>query len=102
MKRKTNISVQDNRGIRITPNMTVGEKFNGYVSGDILDANAIVDLVKKMIRDGGGVVPDSITSEDIADGTIQIVDLAKEVTDKLDSKYDESEEKLYINGSGNN
>jgi len=46
MKRKTNISVQDNHGIRITPNLIVGEKFNGYVSGDILDANSVADLVK--------------------------------------------------------
>lgn len=46
MKRKTNISVQDNLGIRITPNLIVGEKFNGYVSGDILDANSVADLVK--------------------------------------------------------
>ena len=46
MKRKTNISVQDNRGIRVTPNLIVGEKFNGYVSGDILDANSVADLVK--------------------------------------------------------
>ena len=46
MKRKTNISVQDNRGLRVTPNLIVGEKFNGYVSGDILDANSVADLVK--------------------------------------------------------
>lgn len=42
MKRKTNISVRDNLGARITADMIVGKDNNGYRSGDILDANAVV------------------------------------------------------------
>lgn len=46
MKRKTNISVMDNLGIRREVNMQVGED-NGYLSGDILDANATSKLVEE-------------------------------------------------------
>lgn len=102
MKRKTNISVQDNKGIRISPNMIVGETFNGYKSGDILDANAIIDLVKSMIDAAGGDVSKIVTSKDILDGTIMLNDLADEVTDKLESEYDQDDEILYMNGSRSN
>ncbi len=103
MKRKTNISVQDNRGIRVTPRMIVGEEFNGFVSGDILDANAIVSLIIKIAGEGGGqVLPNSITSDEIKDGTIRKEDLADDVADKLESVYKENEQSLYIDGSGKN
>jgi hypothetical protein len=39
-----NMSVLDNTGQRIIPNLIVGEP-NGYSSGDILDANAAVQLI---------------------------------------------------------
>lgn len=41
-----NTSILDNTRVRIQPNLIVGES-NGYKSGDILDANAVVELVKK-------------------------------------------------------
>ena len=41
-----NTSILDNTRARIQPNLIVGES-NGYKSGDILDANAVVELVKK-------------------------------------------------------
>ena len=43
MKRKTNISVRDNLGIRREISMEVGSDGN-YPSGDILDANATSQL----------------------------------------------------------
>lgn len=46
-----NTSILDNTRVRIQPNLIVGES-NGYKSGDILDANAVVELVKKY--SGGG------------------------------------------------
>lgn len=46
MKSKTNISVLDNRGIRVNPSVIIGNTGNGYVSGDILDANAVYDVIK--------------------------------------------------------
>lgn len=58
MKRKTNISVQDNLGTRVKSNMIVGEKHNGYLSGDILDANAIIDVIKTV---PGGDTPTKLS-----------------------------------------
>lgn len=46
-----NTSILDNTRVRIQPSLIVGES-NGYKSGDILDANAVVELVKKY--SGGG------------------------------------------------
>ena len=101
MKRKTNISVQDNLGIRRTSNMIVSEKYNGFLSGDILDANAIVDLVKTVIDIYGSASGTGrlVTSEDIQNGTILIEDLSKEITDKLESTYKQDEELLMLNNS---
>lgn len=44
MKNKTNISVKDNLGARVTSDMIVGTD-GPYVSGDILDANATLQLI---------------------------------------------------------
>ena len=35
-----NTTILDNTGTRVQPNVIVGE-YNGYASGDILDANAV-------------------------------------------------------------
>ena len=96
MKRKTNVSVQDNRGIRRKVNMLVGDAHEGFRSGDILDANSVVALIKAFIGGGGG---GTVTSSDIVNGTILLEDLADEVVDKMESEYEEGEEALYLNGS---
>lgn len=44
MKRKTNISVKNAQGYYVTAYMEVGPD-SGYTSGDILDANATVQLI---------------------------------------------------------
>ena len=65
MKNKTNISVKDIRNVRITPYMEIGEN-HGYVSGDILDANATVALVEKKIAEVvGGASSSSDTLKEI-------------------------------------
>lgn len=97
MKRKTDISVQDNRGIRRKVNMIVSDEYNGFQSGDILDANTIVALIKYAMEHGG-----EITSEDIVNGTIMLEDLSDEVMDRMSSEYEEGGEILYLNGSKNN
>lgn len=50
MKRKTNISVQDNTGVRVTSSLIVGQKSNGYKSGDILDANAVQEKISDLVN----------------------------------------------------
>ena len=102
MKRKTDISVQDNRGIRRKVNMIVSDEFNGFQSGDILDANTIVALIKYAIEHGGGGHGGAVTSEDIINGTILLEDLNEEVTNKMKSEYEEAGEVLYLNGSKEN
>lgn len=65
MKNKTNISVKDIRGVRITPYMELGEN-HGYVSGDLLDANATMALVEKKISEVvGGASSSSDTLKEI-------------------------------------
>lgn len=96
MKTKTNISVRNPLGYRTTSNMILG-KAHGYQPGDILDANAVTELVYAIIA--GEVFPDGITSEDIQDGTILIEDLSDEVIDKMSSTYDEDDQALYLNRS---
>lgn len=102
MKRKTNVSVQDNHGIRRTVSMIVNEEYNGFRSGDLLDANTIVALIKYAMEHGGGGHGGAVTSEDIVNGTIQLEDLADEVTNKMESEYEEGNEVLYLNGSRSN
>lgn len=99
MKRKTNVSVQDNRGARRTVNMYVSEDFNGFRSGDMLDANTIVALINYAIEHGGSGHGGAVTSEDIINGTILLEDLNEEVTNKMESEYEETNEVLYLNGS---
>lgn len=50
MKRKTNLSVLDNLGLRREVNILVGEKTTDYSSGDILDANSTKDLITTNVQ----------------------------------------------------
>lgn len=100
MKRKTNLSVQNNRGARVIPNMHVGEEYHGYIPGDILDANMIVKLIHDAIAGisiEGTDLPVAIGSEQIIDKSVQLNDLSDEVTAKLGSTYVADSESLYLN-----
>ena len=101
MKRKTNISVQDNRGSRVISNMHVSEEIHGYIPGDILDANMVVKLIMNALSgvpiEGSDILPNSITSDMIADKSIKIEDLSDEVADKLQSTYTDESETLFLN-----
>ena len=48
---------------------------------------------------GGELGPNTVGSEEIIDGSVKLVDLNDEVTDKLDDTYVEDKESLYINGT---
>ena len=72
MKRKTNISVQDDRNIRVTSNMILGS--GSYVSGDILDANAVEELINSKITaliDGASGSNDTLKEIETTLGTKQ-------------------------------
>lgn len=107
MKRKTNVSVQDNRGIHITSYMHVGEEYHGYIPGDILDANTVVKLIHDAIAGmsiEGSDFASIITSEQIQDKTIKMEDLSDDVADKINSggaSYNASNETMEIGGSSN-
>lgn len=104
MKRKTNLSVQDNIGVRRQSNIHVGEEFHGYVSGDILDANMIVKLIHDALQglsiEGSDVLTNAIGTEQIKDKSVTINDLSDELVDQMQSKvetqYDEDTEELSI------
>lgn len=67
MKSKTNISVKDIRGVRITPSIELGDN-QEYTSGDILDANATLNLVRQKI-------------DDVINGASSAADTLKEIED---------------------
>ena len=81
--------------------MHVGEEYHGYIPGDILDANTVVKLILDAIDgisiEGPDLLPNSVTSEQIANKSIKIEDLSDEVTDKLQSTYTGDSETLYLN-----
>lgn len=49
MKRKTNIRTKDSAGININPQIECGP-FKGYISGELLDANAVSALIDQKIN----------------------------------------------------
>lgn len=77
MKTKTNISTKNNLGMRIKSNMLVGETDNGFSSGDILDANAVVDTVKSGTSD----IADYISEKELAIAAA-LNDLKKSIDEK--------------------
>lgn len=98
MKKGFEINTTDSFGRKIEPTLVVGE-FAGYSAGTVLDANAVVQLIQKMIEGltpGGGVLPNTVGTEQIINNTIKMEDLSGEVTDKLTSDYDSNEETLYM------
>ncbi len=72
MKQKTNISVKNNLGYYISPSIEIGGA-NGYVSGDLLDANATVKLVKDKV-------------DEVVNGAVEALDTLKELGDALPTK----------------
>lgn len=60
MKHKTNIRTKDSAGININPQIECGP-FKGYISGELLDANAVSALIDQKIS---GVIGGASTSGD--------------------------------------
>jgi hypothetical protein len=55
--------------------------------------------VEELVGGGGELGPDTVGTDEIIDGSVQLVDLNKEVKDKLDDTYVQGDESLYINGT---
>ncbi len=81
MKRKTNISVLDNLGIRREINIEVGEN-GSNISGDILDANATESLIDERVGEILGAAPDWLDTLEEAAG---IVNTKQDVISDLDT-----------------
>lgn len=71
-KNKTNLSVVNAAGIRINPNIIVGDQ-GSFSSGDILDGNATEELVVQKI-------------DDIVDGASDALNTLKEIGDAIPTK----------------
>lgn len=72
MKQKTNISVKNNLGYHVTANMEIGPN-KGYASGDILDANAVEQLVEDKINSlVGGATTSADTLKELEDKIAQL------------------------------
>lgn len=72
MNRKTGVSVTDNLGIRRKVNMEVGPNM-GYLSGDVLDANATAKLIEDKINA-------------VIGGASSALDTLKEIGDAIPTK----------------
>ena len=70
MKRKSNIYTKDSAGTNINPQIEMGP-YKGYISGELLDANAVAALIDQKIS---GVVGGATTA----------ADTLKEIEDKID------------------
>lgn len=46
-KQRLNFSIKNNLGYRVNPNLILGD-YRGFSSGDILDANAVVDIIRNI------------------------------------------------------
>ncbi len=71
MKRKTNIHTKDSAGININPQIECGP-FKGYISGELLDANAVSALIDQKINV-------------VIGGATTAGDTLKEIEDKIDA-----------------
>lgn len=72
MKRKTNIYTKDHNGTNINPQIEIGA-YKGYISGQLLDANAIVALVDAKIAE-------------VINGASTAGDTLKELEDSIPTK----------------
>ena len=79
MKTKTNISVRDNTGARVEASVIVGNAA-GYVSGDILDANATANLINEATE---GI------SEDIGELIEQLGEQVEDIADDVNNAKDD-------------
>lgn len=81
--------------LRIRPKLLVGKNKKGdYEEGCMLDANAIVELIYKIIAGGTGGIPpeNSVGSEQIIDGSIK----AEDLSDGLKGVYNDINEELFF------
>ena len=67
------VTLIDKKGVRVNPNIHLGES-DGYISGDILDANAVQGTVNEAVQ---------IAKEDIEDQITDLIGSAPEVLDTL-------------------
>lgn len=77
------------------------EERSGYRNGQLIYPISVLDHKPDEGGGGGGgeLGPDTVGTKEIIDGSVHIVDLNKEVKDKLDDTYVEGNESLYINGT---
>ena len=68
----------------VIPELVIGDISNGYEKGTILDANAVIELILQLFKDGN-VMSSVITSAQILDGSITEDDLSEELMDKINS-----------------
>ena len=117
-KQKSNISVKNDLGYKVTPNIIFGDN-NTFPTGDLLDANGVIQLIYLLVAgevltpgdaiSAGGssgstgsdpahapINKRNITSADIVDGTITAEDFSESVKQAINSVYEEDDETLYM------
>lgn len=68
----------------VDPQLILGDISKGFEQGTILDANAIVELIIDLFKNGT-VMESSITSAQISDGSVTEDDLSEELVNKINS-----------------
>lgn len=80
---------------RVRPKLLTGKNIKGnYEEGCMLDANAIVELIYKIIEGGTGGIPpeNSVGSDQIINGSIK----AEDLSDGLKGVYNDANEELFF------
>ena len=91
-KQRLNLSIKNNLGYRVNPNLILGD-YRGFSSGDILDANAVIELIRNV-----GSVSQLLKRverletilDHILSGASEDLDEFREVAEQLKNKADDA------------
>ena len=74
------VTLIDKKGVRVNPNIHLGES-DGYISGDILDANAVQGTVNQAVQTAKEDIEDQIT--DLIGSAPEVLDTLAELADAI-------------------
>ena len=74
------VTLIDKKGVRVNPNIHLGES-DGYISGDILDANAVQGTVNEAVQTAKEDLEDQIT--DLIGSAPEVLDTLAELADAI-------------------
>ena len=99
------VTLIDKKGVRVNPNIHLGES-DGYISGDILDANAVQGTVNQAVQTAKEDIEDQITdligsAPEVLDTLAELADAIGDDPDFFNNIHDELDQKVdKVSGKG--